>query len=142
VSGGPAAARPGPLAEGSFAAWLERYKTAWEAGDTDRAASLFAPDAVYAETPFAAPLQGREAIRAYWRAGAQQAQRDILFRYRIEAVAGAIGICHWRCTFTRVGNGERVELDGIFRCAIDAAGLCTRFDEWWHRRTLGPAASA
>lgn len=119
-----------------FAAWLERYRAAWENGAPDAATALFAPDAVYAETPFAAPLRGRAAIRAYWREGAEQAQREIRFRYRIEAVAGAVGLCHWHCTFTRTDSGERVELDGIFRCTFDAAGLCTRFDEWWHRRTL------
>jgi hypothetical protein len=54
----------------------------------------------------------------------------VRFRYTIEAVAGAIGLCHWHRAFTRVGSGERVELEGIFRCA--------RFDEWWHRRTLDP----
>jgi hypothetical protein len=124
------------LTESGFAAWLERYKAAWEAGDPDAAAALFAAGADYAETPFAEPLRGRDAIRAYWREGAGQAQRDIRFGYTVEAVAGAVGLCRWHCTFTRVGSGERVELDGIFRCTFDAAGLCLRFEEWWHRRTL------
>ena len=126
----------GALSAQGFAAWLERYKAAWETGDPDAAAGLFAADAVYVETPFAEPLSGREAIRGYWRAGAGEAQRDIRFGYTVEAVAGAVGLCRWHCTFTRVESGERVEIDGIFRCAFDAAGFCTRFDEWWHRRTL------
>ena len=125
------------LPEPRFAAWLERYKAAWETGDPTAAAALFAEDAVYAETPFAAPRRGRDAIRAYWREGAEQAQRDVRFSYKIEAVTGAVGLSHWHCAFTRIGSGERVELDGIFRCAFDAAGLCIRFDEWWHRRSFG-----
>jgi hypothetical protein len=96
------------LTESGFAAWLERYKAAWEAGDPDAAAALFAADADYAETPFAEPLRGRDAIRAYWREGAGQAQRDIRFGYTVEAVAGAVGLCRWHCTLTRVGSGERV----------------------------------
>lgn len=120
-----------------FATWLDRYKSAWEHGDPDAAAALFAADALYEETPFDEPMRGREAIRAYWRAGAARAQRDIRFRYKVAAVAGAVGLSHWHCDFTRVPSGEAVEIDGIFRCTFDAEGLCSRFQEWWHRRTTG-----
>jgi ketosteroid isomerase-like protein len=37
---------------------------AWERGDPDAAAALFAPDAVYEDPLYPAPLHGREAIRA------------------------------------------------------------------------------
>jgi len=37
---------------------------AWEAGDPDAAADLFAPDGVYEDPLYPAPLTGPEAIRA------------------------------------------------------------------------------
>jgi ketosteroid isomerase-like protein len=37
---------------------------AWERGDPDAAAALFAPDGVYEDPLYPAPLRGREAIRA------------------------------------------------------------------------------
>ena len=37
---------------------------AWEHGDPDAAAALFAPDGVYEDPLYPAPLHGRDAIRA------------------------------------------------------------------------------
>jgi ketosteroid isomerase-like protein len=37
---------------------------AWERGDPDAAADLFAPDGVYEDPLYSAPLHGREEIRA------------------------------------------------------------------------------
>jgi ketosteroid isomerase-like protein len=37
---------------------------AWEQGDPDAAAALFAPDGVYEDPLYEAPLRGREEIRA------------------------------------------------------------------------------
>jgi len=51
---------------GGFAFWLRAYGDAWEAKSATGAARLFAPGARYWETPLDEPLQGREAIAAYW----------------------------------------------------------------------------
>jgi len=125
------------LTESTFAAWLDRYKAAWEEGDPGAAAALFSVDAVNVETSFDEPLRGREAIRAYRNEGAALAQRDVRFSYEIAAVVGDVGLSQWHCVFTRVASGETVELDGTFRCTFDDDGLCSRFQEWWHRRTIG-----
>jgi len=117
-----------------FREWLEVYKAAWEGGDPNKLVTLFAPDAVYEEAPFADPMRGRNAIRRYWEAGAQRAQRGVRFTYEIYMMEGDIGLCHWHCVFERVPSGERVELDGIFRCVFAADGKCRHFQEWWHRR--------
>ena len=119
----------------AFAEWLDAYKLAWESTDPRKAAALFTPDAVYEETPFDEPMRGLEAIRRYWQAGAQDAQRSIRFTYEIYTVDGDVGLCRWHCDFERVPSGERVELDGIFRCVFAPDGKCRHFQEWWHRRT-------
>jgi nuclear transport factor 2 (NTF2) superfamily protein len=126
--------------ETTFAHWLDRYKTAWESRDPDAAADLFTTDGSYRETPFDAAMQGRAAIRAYWAAGPRDSQRDVAFAYEVWAVLGGgrVGVCRWRCSFTRIADGGRVELDGVFRCAFATegreAGRCQTFEEWWHER--------
>ena len=92
-------------------------------------------DAVYHEMPFDAPIQGSDAVAAYW-ARAVAGQQDVRFTYQILAVTGPEGICHWQCGFTGVPGGERIDLDGVFRCRFADAELVERFAEWWHIRIV------
>lgn len=135
----PAGEGPPPLGERAFRRWLEAYKAAWEGRDPEAAAALFTPGASYRESPFRPPLRGRDEIRAYWRAGPRDKQRDVAFDFDVWAVAGAAGICRWRACFRRLRDDRRVELDGVLRGEfVDGAGpgvpLCRSFEEWWHRR--------
>lgn len=120
--------------DASFAQWLDAYGRSWVEGDPQQVVALFAPDALYYETPFDEPLHGREAIRAYWTAGAQDAQRDVTFTYTVLSYAGGLGVAHWRAGFTRVPSGSRVQLDGILQAGFDDNGRCAVFREWWHRQ--------
>ena len=45
---------------------LETFGRGWGAGDVDGILSVFAPDAVFLETPFSEQSVGIDAIRAYW----------------------------------------------------------------------------
>ena len=118
--------------------WLRGYGQAWERGDVEAIGSLFAEDAVYVETPFAAPMVGRAAIRDYWRDGARDGQRDVRFDFTVWTVDGWTCCCHWRARFTRAASGEAVELDGVFRLIFARDGadrlVCRELREWWHRR--------
>ncbi|MGH6609432.1 MAG: hypothetical protein ACRECQ_04160 [Burkholderiaceae bacterium] len=49
----------------SFERWLQAYKRAWEERDPNAAATIFAADATYRETPFDPPMYGRKAICEY-----------------------------------------------------------------------------
>ncbi len=117
--------------ETELGSWLERYGRAWEESDPDAAAALFSQDASYYETPFGAPAQGREGVRAYW-ANATRNQADISFSYEILSVAKGRGIACWRAGFTRRPSAARVTLDGIFLLEFDDDGLCRELREWWH----------
>ncbi len=46
---------------------LETFGRGWEGGDVDTIVSVFAPDAVFLETPFSEQSVGGDAIRAYWK---------------------------------------------------------------------------
>ncbi|GIV60019.1 MAG: hypothetical protein KatS3mg043_1108 [Rhodothermaceae bacterium] len=124
----------------SFSRWCRAYGLAWEARDPDTAAALFSPDACYYETPFATPVQGREAIRAYWEE-AVRTQREINFSYLVLGVSGARGLAHWQASFLRVPGNARVQLDGILAVEMNEAGQCRTFREWWHRHETSPAVS-
>lgn len=119
-----------------FAVWMDRYAQASETGDAQLAAALFAEDAEYRETPFDAPIVGRDAIHRYW-ADAAPHFRDAHFSYEILAVTGDRGIALWRSDFVSVRTGSRGSLDGVFLVEFDAAGSCRTFREWWHRSTGG-----
>ena len=113
--------------------WLERYKDAWENRDPDAAAALFAPAALYHETPFDPPKRGPDGVRAYW-AGVTADQRDVVFRYDILSVSGSTAIAQWNARFKLASNGAQIELDGVFVLVFDAQGLCTSLREWWHAK--------
>jgi hypothetical protein len=118
-----------------FTAWMDRYAQASEAGDARAAATLFAPDAEYRETPFDAPIVGQDAIYRYWAEAAPHF-KDVRFAYEILAVTGDRGIALWRSDFVSVKSGSRGSLDGVFLVEFDAAGTCRTFREWWHRQTV------
>jgi len=124
------------ISNGIFNKWLAAYGLAWEEGDHQKAADLYAEGASYQETPFDKPMVGKEAVRDYWQSGAGTNQRYISFSYRILSVQGNKGIAHWQASFLRVNSGSWVELDGILVAEFDEAGLCTDFKEWWHRREV------
>jgi SnoaL-like domain len=124
----------------SFQAWLDSYRSAWEARDPQAAQALFAEGATYQETPFDEPLRGREAVFAYW-AEAPRTQDQVRFKGEVLAVSERGGVARWQASFVRVPSGVRVELDGIFLVQLDQENRCREFQEWWHRREHEPIQS-
>jgi hypothetical protein len=112
--------------------WMGNLGRAWEAGDADAAAALFSADVSYQEDPFAAPLRGREAVRAYW-AEVPLTQKDIHFGFETLAVTEDGGVFHWWASFTRIATGAAVKLDGAQIVRFDSDGLCHDLREWWMR---------
>ena len=117
----------------TFAAWVAALGRAWEMKDAAAAAALFAEDASYQEDSFAAPMRGRDAIRAYW-ADVPLSQDDIVFAFQVITVSGDLGIAHWWCSLIRKPSGVPVKLDGVFVVTFDAHGLGQTFREWWQKQ--------
>lgn len=122
------------ISSGIFNKWLAAYGMAWEEGDPQKAADLFAEGASYQVTPFDEPMVGKEAIQGYWQAGPGSNQMEVRFSYGIISVRGNEGIAHWEANFRRVNANNQVELDGILAADFDDSGSCTNFKEWWHHR--------
>jgi nuclear transport factor 2 (NTF2) superfamily protein len=109
--------------------WLARYGRAWETADPDAAAALFTEDATYRESPFDEVMEGREAIRRYWQE-IPETQRDISFGWEIVDTDPVV--VRWRASYSRLRDGSRITLDGVFLLRFDESGLCRTLREWWH----------
>lgn len=120
------------MVKAKLEAWMSALGRAWEAGDADAAAALFSTDISYQEDSFAPPMQGREAVRAYW-AEVPLTQRDIHFGFETLAVIGDGGIFHWWAGFTRIATSATVKLDGAQIVRFNDEGLCCYLREWWMR---------
>jgi hypothetical protein len=116
----------------AFDGWMQAYGRASEENDPQASAELFAPEALYYESPFSEPLAGREAIFLYWKNGAHNLTEKKT-GYQILAVSGSLGIARWQSEFVVVSTGERVCLDCVFLVEFNAKGECCLFREWWHR---------
>jgi ketosteroid isomerase-like protein len=138
--------------------FMDRYRDAWQTSDAAKLVALFAPDGCYHNTPFAVQ-RGHAAIAKYWER--TKLQRDIRLTYEILAQRADGGIAHWHVTY-QVASEElfgiwaastgtnllarksgdplpRLVLDGIAVVDLDAAGLCTRLQLWWHSVAEAPA---
>ena len=115
----------------AFEDWLAQYGRAWESRDSEAAANLLTPDALYYWTPFEEPKRGREGIAQAWRE-ATSGQDDIQFNSEVLAVVGLRGIARWCCSLLHLETRKRVNVDGIFQVDFDEDGLCREFREWWH----------
>lgn len=113
--------------------WLRAYGDAWEARSGERAAMLFAEDAVYCWGPYETPLQGREAIRDRWSLATDD-QREVSFRHEVLGTDGTRAFARWWSTFLDSSTQARLELDGVFVLDFAEDGLCTQLQEWWLAR--------
>lgn len=134
--GEAAAPAPAGLTEAAFAAWLDRYKAAWESRDPSAAGALFTENATYHEMPYDAPIEGRAGVEAYWTR-VTEAQSEIVFTYNIIAVSGDTGVTHWNARFN--AGGAAIELDGAMAIAFsEDFTTASSLREWWHVRTNPP----
>src|SRR5882724_3064320 len=120
----------GAMAE-AYRELLDTFGRGWERGAVDEIASVFAPDAVFLETPFSAKSVGIEAIRAYWN-DIPQNQADVTFKSGELFVAGAWFATEFRCTYRRRRSGEWVDARGAMFCETKG-GKITEMRMYWHR---------
>lgn len=136
--------------------FMAAYRRAWETADDGLVASLFEPDGVYHNTPFA-EQRGREAIRAYWQR--IKLQRDIRVTTEVIHAHPGGGVAHWHTTY-QVASEEmfrmwaasagtpmpprrpgdplpRLALDGVALVELSPGGLCRSFRIWWHSAITG-----
>ncbi len=110
---------------------LETFGRGWGAGDVEGILSVFAPDAVFLETPFSEQSVGIDAIRAYWK-DIPVNQADVTFKSGEIYAAGPWFATEFRCTYRRRRSGEWVDARGAMFCETKD-GKITEMRMYWHR---------
>jgi ketosteroid isomerase-like protein len=109
--------------------WLTAFGDAWEQGDADAAAALFAPGATFQPSPFGELVRGRSGIAAHW-ADVMSGQRAIRFQGEILGVGTTYAIAHWRAVIGHPGDRPIRVVDGILIAAFDRRGRATSVRSW------------
>jgi hypothetical protein len=92
--------------------WIEGYRKAWEAGDSELVLTLFTEDASYRSNPFEEPHVGHEGIRG---------------RPFVDGNRAAV---EWWTTMA--SEGEEVTLPGCLLLRFDSDGRCSDLREYWN----------
>jgi hypothetical protein len=120
----------------AFASWLDKLKTALDEMDGLAFAALFSSNATFYEAPFNAPRKGRAAIRSAIDEMANL-RRESRFLAQMIGIEPNVGWAMWENAFTRAGTDDPVRLEGILKARFNAKGLCTEFQQWWHKLEPG-----
>ena len=110
---------------------VDAFGRGWERGDVDELVSVFAPDAVFLETPFSERAVGIDAIRAYWK-DVPLNQAEVSFKSGEVYVAGPWFATEFRCLYRRRRTGERIDARGAMFCETKD-GKITEMRMYWHR---------
>jgi ketosteroid isomerase-like protein len=108
---------------------LARYGVARRTFDGDDWVALFSDDAEYHVDPFAAPLVGHNALRA-WLNGAAEAQRDVEFTVERHWVSGSTVLAAWHASWIGIADGVRARSAGFLTAEIAPDGRIARCREW------------
>jgi ketosteroid isomerase-like protein len=111
---------------------IDTFGQGWSRANVDQLMSVYAPDAVFVETPFAEPLRGTDAIRRYWL-DVPLHQSEIQFSSGEIYAAGPWFSTEFKCVFRRKRTGEWVEARGAIFCETQG-GLISEMRMYWHRK--------
>ena len=111
---------------------MDNFARGWSKGQIDLIVSVFSPDAVFVETPFAEPLRGSEALRRYW-SEVPANQSEIAVTTGEIFAAGPWFATEFKAVFRRRRTGDWVEAKGAIFCETEA-GRIAGMRMYWHRR--------
>jgi ketosteroid isomerase-like protein len=118
---------------------VDAFGTGWSSGDVDLLMSIFAPEAVFLETPFSSPINGLEAIKSYW-GDVPFHQSEVSFTSGEIFGAGPWFAAEFKCSFRRRRSGDWVEARGALFCETDGEKV-TEMRMYWHRWNGGRETS-
>ena len=101
--------------------------------------SVYAPEAVFVETPFSDPLSGIDSVRRYW-ADVPYHQSEVTFTSGEIYAAGPWFSTEFKCVFRRRRTGEWVEARGAIFCETSGDRI-TEMRMYWHRWNGGRETS-
>src|SRR5262245_42860022 len=111
---------------------VDQLTAGWSKADIPAIMALFADDAVFYETPFAAPMTGAEEIRRYWT-DVPYHQSEVTATSGEIYAAGPWFATEFKAVFRRRRTGEWVEARGAMFCETQD-GKISELRMYWHRR--------
>jgi len=118
---------------------VDAFGTGWSRGDIDLLMSVYAPEAVFVETPFTPPVRGTAGIRAYW-SEVPYNHSEITFTSGEIYAAGPWFSTEFKCVFRRKRTGEWVEARGAIFCETEGERVI-EMRMYWHRWNGGRETS-
>ncbi|WP_106814888.1 nuclear transport factor 2 family protein [Microbacterium timonense] len=108
--------------------WLGAYRQAWTTNDPDDIRAVFTGDAEYRAEPWAAPIQGHEAIVASWLERRDE-PGTWTFDARVIAADGRLVFIEGETRYT-----SGTTYSNLWVVALADDGRATAFTEWWMDR--------
>lgn len=118
---------------------IDTLARGWSKGRPDVIASIFHEQAIFLETPFGTPIQGRDAIRT-WAADIPYHQSEASFTTGEAFIAGPWFSTEFKLVFRRRKTGEWVDARGALFAETDGE-LVTELRMYWHRWNGGRETS-
>ena len=107
--------------------WVDAYEQAWRAAGTSGLAGLFTQDANYRASPWAPPIEGLEAISAFWEAERKGPDEVFTMVSEVVAVDGDTAVVRAQVEYGGTDPSRWRDL-WVLRFAVD--GRCGAFEEW------------
>ncbi len=129
----------GPEFAAAARAMIDTFARGWSTGRPDVMVSIFHEQAVFLETPFGAPMQGRDAIRS-WASDIPYHQSEAAFTTGETFIAGPWFATEFKLVFRRRKTGEWVDARGALFAETDGIQV-TELRMYWHRWNGGRETS-
>ncbi len=117
----------GPMEHEDVRKWIESYERAWRTPGTTALSGLFTENAGYVMSPWAATVDGMDAIGELWEAEREGPDETFTMRSEVVAVDGDTAVVRVEVEYADPGAGRWRDL-WVLRFAGD--GRCRHFEEW------------
>jgi hypothetical protein len=121
----PSRGDAGAVQRADLESWIDVYERVWRTSGTDGLAELFSDDVTYLMSPWAQPVVGLEALRAFWDDERSSDGDEFTMRSEVVVVEGRIGVVRVEVDYV---GGRRWR--DLWVVTLDADGRCTTFEEW------------
>jgi ketosteroid isomerase-like protein len=107
--------------------WVAGYERAWRTAGTAPLAELFTPEVSYLPSPWAAPLEGLEALGRFWETERKGPEEEFIMTSEVVAVDGPTAVVRVRVDY---GQPHRARWRDLWVLRFAADGRCSAFEEW------------
>jgi ketosteroid isomerase-like protein len=112
--------------------WLAAYRHAWSTDDPTEIAQLFREDVLYFTAPYREPLEGVEAVTAYW-IGEGEARIPWSFEEQVLAQEGDLFVIRAVTAYPEGGSrdDDPAQFHNLWLVTLDADGRAREFVEYY-----------